>query len=570
MFERFTLLGRLQVIMDGESRPVPKGRQRALLATLLLSAAREVSSDELIDCVWGGSMPARPKASLNVYVMRLRNSLGDPEGRRLSTGQSGYTLQVDRSTVDVHLFHDLLAQAASHRDDAVEQGLLLQAIALWQGEPLVDIPSPALQRRICPVLEEQWLQAVDRLVSHDLKLGRYSEVSHHLRDLVGRFPFVETLWSRLILALYRGGRRAEALLTYREVHRHFLAELGLPPGSDLRELARRIESEDPSPTPVVTAAALSPPGGRLAAPLPLKFRSTEIDSLTAMLSGADHDGTVINLYGMPGVGKTTLARQVAAQVANRYPNGEIFVDLRGHAPGGVRPYEALAVLLKAVDVPVDEIPSGMEMRAALWRAEMAARQAVVILDDVPTARQAGWLLPGSGPSAVIVTSRRPLPLAADHSVQLKALPANDARAMFRAWSGTDPGLEPDDVLSACGGLPLAVAIAAERMRRGGSIAEVHEHLLTASPMYGGPSLSEVFSSSVRRLGRTARRAFLAVGALPETPFTAADLAKAAELAPTVIGPAIETLLDACLLDKPVAGRYQAPPLLHRYARETGG
>lgn len=566
MKDGFALLGRLNVVTDDHSRPIPNGRQRALLAALLVSPGSEVSYDELVDCVWSEDRPHQPRASLSVYVMRLRRSLGDPEGRRLVTGRSGYALHVDRRTVDIHQFHDLIVEAVDHEDPFVQRRLLLQALGLWRGDPLVDIPSPRLQRSICPVLEEQRLLAVDRLITHDLNSGYHSEVVYQLRDLIGRFPHMEKLWGQLIRALYSSGRRAEALITYREAHRRFLTELGLPPGRDLQRLAGQIEREDPA---LMTADL---------PPLPLRrvpvCREKEAARLAEALTARGRSGPMLALYGMPGIGKTSLARQVAELVVDKYPDGQILLDLYGHAsdrePFGE--HEALGALLEAAGAAPDAIPESTAARADLWREEMASRRAVLILDDAWTARQVRSLLPGAGKCAVIITSRRLLPLVTDHALRLEPLTFDDSVALFRSLSAPVEERALLDLLNACAGLPLAIAIAAEAVRQGGPTAAVSERLLTgglAEWSIDGRSLRDAFAASVQRLGCDRLQVFLALGRLPEQVVSGAELARVAEVAPRRIESAVEGLISAGLLDEVKPGLFHVHPLLRQYAQEQG-
>ncbi|MEU8324089.1 BTAD domain-containing putative transcriptional regulator [Nonomuraea sp. NPDC048881] len=554
------------MVTDDQLRSIPNGRQRALLAALLVNPGFEVSYDELVDCVWSEDPPHRPRASLSVYVMRLRRSLGDPEGRRLVTGGNGYALHVNRGTVDMHRFHDLIAEAVDDADPFEQRRLLLQALRLWRGDPLVDIPSPRLQRSICPVLEEQRLLAVDRLITHDLNSGHHSEVIYQLRDLIGRFPHMEKLWGQLIRALYSGGRRAEALITYQEAHRRFLDELGLPPGRELQRLAEQIEQEDPA----LLTTDLSPPPLRR---VPV-CREKEVVRLAEALTAPGRSGPMLALYGMPGIGKTSLARQVAASVAEEYPDGRILLDLHGHTSGRepLGEHEALGVLLAAADVAIDAIPEATTARADLWREVMASRRVVLILDDAWTARQVRSLLPNSGTCAVIITSRGLLPLVTDHAVRLEPLAFDESVALFRSLSASAEEGALLDLVTACAGLPLAIAIAAEAVRQGGPPSAVSERLRTgglAEWSIEGHSLRDAFAASAQRLGGDALQAFLALGRLPERFVSGAELAEVTEIGLRRIEPAVEELIGAGLLDEIKPGLFHMHPLLRKCAQEQG-
>ena len=268
----FGLLGPLTVRRDGLAVEVAAGRQRALLAALLLNAGRVIPADELIEVLWDAAPPVAARASLHNYVMRLRRALGDDGHRQISTCPRGYMISVEPDGLDVDRFKALAgaartaARAGSWETAAAR---LRDALSLWRGQPLADVGSETLALREVPRLEEMRLQALEARIGADLHLGRHTEVITELWHLVARHPLREHLHSQLMLALYRDGRRAEALAAYKHARHVLVEELGAEPGTTLRELHQRILAADatlasPDPSePAMDGAAPTVPGNCL-------------------------------------------------------------------------------------------------------------------------------------------------------------------------------------------------------------------------------------------------------------------------------------------------------------------
>ena len=242
----FGLLGPLTVRRGEMESPVPPGKQRVVLAALLLNANRLVGLNELAEALWGPRPPASARATMQNYVMRLRKSLGES---RIATRPGGYLISVDRGELDVSRFETLLGSAReAGRDGLWEQaaGQAEAALALWRGEPLADVDSDLLALRERPRLTELRLQALETRIDADLHLGRASDVVGELRHLAGAHPLRERFHGLLMLALYRDGRQGEALAAYQDARRVLIDELGTEPGADLRELHQRILTADPA------------------------------------------------------------------------------------------------------------------------------------------------------------------------------------------------------------------------------------------------------------------------------------------------------------------------------------
>lgn len=240
---RFGLLGPLEVSRDGLAVVIGAAKQRVLLTTLLLAANQVVPISTLVDRLWGSSPPPGHRNTLQNHVLRLRRALG--ASCPVHTCQDGYLVRIEKSALDLHEFRRLVA-AARTGDPVRAIGLLRQALNLWRGPALADVPSDALHREIVPVLAENRLHAVELRISAELALGHHREVVDELLQLTLAHPLREPLWAMRILALYRCGRQAEALACYRDVHRLLAHELGIDPTRELTVLHQRMLTGDPA------------------------------------------------------------------------------------------------------------------------------------------------------------------------------------------------------------------------------------------------------------------------------------------------------------------------------------
>ena len=459
----FFLLGPLEVRHGGRVVPVAPGRQRALLAALLLSGNRVVMADELAEALWGSVPPPSARASLQTYVMRLRQALGDAGRSRITSQPGGYLISLRPGELDVERFESSLAaarQAARAGSHAAAAGRLRAALSLWRGQPLAGVPSDILAVREVPRLAEMRLQALEARIEADLHLGRHAEVIVELRQLAAAEPLRERLHALLMLALYRDGQQARALAAYQAVRRVLVAELGAEPGAELRRLQQQILTADPAlaapahaadsslevlglggagceelssrlvvdlggeGTPASVLAGRQGSSGRgggarrervVPQQLPAAVRhfagrADELAALDGLLDGAGGGpGTVVisAIDGTAGVGKTTLAVRWAHSVAERFPDGQLYVNLRGFDPSGVPVAAAEAVrgFLDALQVPVRQIPASLDAQAGLYRSLLAGKRMLIVLDNARDAEHVRPLLPGSRACCVIVTSR---------------------------------------------------------------------------------------------------------------------------------------------------------------------
>jgi DNA-binding SARP family transcriptional activator/tetratricopeptide (TPR) repeat protein len=583
----FGLLGPLEVRRDGVLVPVAAGRQRALLAALLLNAGTVVPVDGLIEVLWNCGPPASARAALHNCVKRLRSALADDARQRIVTCPRGYLIRVEPGGLDVARFGELASAAReAARDGGWESaaGQARAALALWRGEPLADTGSEVLAAREVPRLVELRLQSLELAIDADLHLGRPAEVIGELRGLVAAHPLRERMHALLMLALCRDGRQGEALAAYEYARRVLVRELGTEPGPGLRELHQQILTGDP----VLRAAQSGPSaaGGRAAATWTLPRdtasftgRRGELARLSAAAARTDGVVGIQAIGGMAGVGKTAFAVHAAHRLAPRFPGGQFFVPLHGHTPGyrPVDPADALAGLLVTVGFAAGRIPPGLAERAALWRNHLAGNRMLLVLDDATSSEQVEPLLPGAPGSLVLVTSQRHLTALADAQViSLDVLPPAEAAALLVRLAAR-PGLLPDDpavasICTLCGYLPLAIGMLAQRLRHhpawtpaglAADLAAARDRLQLMAAE--NVSVAAAFDLSYADLGPGQRRLFRRLGLHPGSDI---DAYAAAALDGCSLADAhrvLQGLYEHCLLTELAADRYQLHDLLREHA-----
>lgn len=455
--EDFRILGPVEVWAAGQPLDQPSPRARQILALLLLNPGVITPVDRLIDAVWGEDPPPHARKALQVHISHLRQLLSVP----LRHSPPGYLLSVQPEQVDLHRFRGLAAAARRETDPAQAARLLREALALWRGRPLADIGSDRMRERFFAGLEEERLAALEARMEADLRLGRHAELLTELPALLAEHPLRERLRGLLMTALYRDGRRAEALRLFHEARALMVAELGVEPGPDLQRLHRELLTE-PRPAPPRAATPVS--RNHLPRDVPeFTGRGAELSRLCAW---TERDSGVLPVWwldGPTGVGKTALAVRAAHRLAERYPDGQLFVELQGLAPEAV-----LDALLRALRVPGERIPEGLRERAARWRAELSGRRVLVVLDDASGPGQVRPLLAGGADCLVLVTSRqRPAGLEGARRLPLDVLPPAAAHELFARLLGDERArAEPEavaELLGLCGYLPLAIRITGAKL-----------------------------------------------------------------------------------------------------------
>jgi DNA-binding SARP family transcriptional activator len=568
---------------------------------LLWRANQPVPADELAELVWDGAPPAGAPEATRALVTRVRRQLDPQAAARIVTRAPGYMIDVSGAELDASRFETLTQEAgAAVRACRWAQAArtAAEALGLWRGTPLADVPSQTLRDQWVPHLEQLRMQALEWHVEGGLHDGRHEQLIPELQDLTARHPLRERVHGQLMLALYRCGRQAEALAAYQRVRNVLIGELGVEPGPDLRELHQRILSADPG-----LAVAGS---GRSAAAEPQRVkprelpsavpdftgRSSELEALTRLLdqSGERAPGAVVisAIGGTAGVGKTALAVHWGHYAARRFPDGQLYVNLRGYDPGQPVPAtDALAGFLRSLGVPGPDIPPEADQRAARYRSLLAGRRMLIVLDNAGSADQVRPLIPGNPACTVLVTSRDALAglIARDGATRLDldVLQLEEAVALLRALIGARVDAEPEaaaELAGQCCRLPLALRVAAELAvtRPAASLAGLAAELADLGTRLDllqaggdpGTQVRAVFSWSYRSLDTDAARTFRLLGLHPGhdiEPYTAAALTS------TTVPQArraLDVLARAHLLSVTSPGRYGTHDLLRGYARELTG
>ncbi|KAA6223613.1 AfsR family transcriptional regulator [Streptomyces albofaciens JCM 4342] len=579
----FTVLGAVAVRRGEQELDAGSPRQRALLAVLLLQGGRGISAVELIRALWGENPPPAAMDALREYVCRLREVLA-PDADMLVSESDGYALRVDEGGLDLRRAERLASEAEQARrtgDPARARELLVRALELWTGEPLAGVPGPyaATWRNR---LEERRLSLVETRIALDLEAGRHAEAVAELTALTAEHPLRERLRELLMLALYRGNRRAEALAAYADIRRLLGKREGVAPSARLSELHRRILRTDPR-LPVPEGGRPGPAGGGAArgrpAQLPLDTpdftgRAALVEELVVHLGPAQGRGVALcAVGGTGGVGKTALAVHVAHAVRPFFPDGQLYVDLQGCGPRPADPETVLGAFLRALGVSDCAIPEGVGERAALYRSVLDGCRVLVLLDNARDAAQVRPLLPGTDGCAALITSRNRLAhLPGTHVMALDVMRTREALALFTRITG-EGGEDARAVVAACGCLPLAIRIAAARLvaRRAWTAADLvrklaDEHRRLQELQAGDLGIKATFELGYGQLPAPQARAFRLV-ALP----CGLDISLGAAAAVLGLGTeearrTLEFLVDTSLLESPAPDRYRYHDLVRLYAR----
>jgi DNA-binding SARP family transcriptional activator/tetratricopeptide (TPR) repeat protein len=566
-----------------------------------------VPADRLVDLLWDGEPPATARNALRSHISRLRAVLDQAEVR-ISKEGPGYTLRTNPETIDAHRFRSLAQEARELTDPARRATVLRQALELWRGPVLADIATSVIRDRLGAGLDEQRLEVLDQRIVADLALGRHHELIVELRELVAVHTNRERFTSHLMVALYRSGRQADALALYEESRRILADELGLNPGPQLRLLHERILRTDPTldlpaapvstsqprlperPAPTQPHAPRPPlrdqPGLRQLPHDIANFtgRGAELAELDALAAEITPDRTtIISIDGAAGTGKTTLAVHWAHRQADRYPDLQIYLNLRGYGPGEpVSPAAATETLLRGLGVESERIPSGAEERSALLRSTLAGWPVLMLLDNARDADQVRPLLPGTG-SLVIVTSRnqlRGLSIRDGASrVTLRRLPADQAVDLLAEAVGPHRvAAEPAAaarLVELCDNLPLALAIVAERTHRtttlAGVVAALEDEKARLDNLGTGErdtDLRAAMSWSYQALSDEAASAmFRKLGLHPANDIGAETAAALADMPVTQAKAALDQLVAAHLVEQRRPDRYELHDLIRLYAIE---
>ncbi|WIX98224.1 BTAD domain-containing putative transcriptional regulator [Amycolatopsis mongoliensis] len=585
------LLGEVQARAGGRELALGAPRQRAVLAMLAIRAGQTVARAELIDGVWGDSAPASVEGSVHTYIHGLRRALSAAGGDVLVRTGAGYRLVLAPGEVDLAVAESRVEEArrvAASGDRSAAADLLAECLALWRGSPLGELPGPfaAAERRR---LTEWRFQLVEERADLMLEAGRHREVIPDLGEAVQAEPFRERLRAQLMLALYRSGQRSEALAEFDAARRRFTGELGLDPGAELAELHRRMLRSDPGLDP----AAAPRPG--VPAPIPAQLphavsdfvgRVKELEQLCTWHTAAGGRPPVIfAIEGAGGIGKTSLAVRFARRLADSFPDGQLYLDLRGYDPK--RPplstAEALGQLLWSLGCTRHH--PDPDAQKATYRALLSDKRVLILLDNAVSPQQVRELLPGTSDSLLLVTSRNRLTgLGARdgaHRLSLGLLTEAEALDLLRrVVGGPRVDAEPQEAAELarlCGHLPLALRIAAEKASSGpeSSLRELVRNLTAEQDRLDAlhidddemSSVRTVFSWSYTSLPGPVARTFRYLGLLNTTNIGVPAAAALLDRPVRETEEMLNTLCDRHLLDGAADHRFRFHDLVRLHAGE---
>jgi DNA-binding SARP family transcriptional activator len=597
----FHVLGPVEIRVGEQALDAGHARQRAVLAVLLLDLNRVVPIERLIDRVWGEDPPPSARNILYGHIARLRAMVASAadDGITLSRHQGGYRLHADPEQLDLHRFRRLASHAASAADDEAAERLLREALGLCHGRALTGVESLWLNA-MRDTLELERNAALLDLNDVRLRLGQHSALAAELASLAVATPADERLIGQLMLALYRCGRQADALRWYEQTRGYLADELGTDPAPLLRELHQQILQANPALAGVAPVAS-----GKPETPVPRELpgdvaaftgRTAELCELDRILLGEPDQASetrataavISAVSGTAGVGKTALGVHWAHHAADRFPEGQLYVNLRGYDPDQpVAAADALAGFLRSLGVPGLDIPADEAERATRYRSLLAGRRMLVMLDNAATVEQVRSLLPGHPGCRVIVTSRDSLTglVARDGArrLDLDLLPLVDAVALLHELIGARVGTEPDAAAALaeqCARLPLALRITAElaAARPNVPLAELVAELsdqqrrLDLFSVGGDPrtAVRSVFSWSYYQLGIESALAFRLAGLHPGPDLDAFAVAALTKARVQQARQALDVLSRAHLVEPTSSTRFGMHDLLRAYAREHAG
>ncbi|GAB7044698.1 MULTISPECIES: AfsR/SARP family transcriptional regulator [Catenuloplanes] len=575
----FKLLGPVRALSGGTAVDVGPRKQRLVLAVLLLEAGRLVDSTGLIRACWLDEPPPTAHRVIHAHLSRLRTALTGHDVALTRHG-AGYVLEIDRSLVDAHRFRDLIRRAAVAGTDSERVALLERALGLWHGQPLEDVAAGETRQRLCGGLTEARTTAMQDRWDALLRLGRHRSILDELVTAAGEDPGQQRVTGQLMLALYRAGRAAEALETYRAYRRRLVDDYAIEPSGELRALETAILRGAPG------LDAGHPPTGPTPNQLPpaVPGFTGRADAL-AVLDEVPAGATVV-LSGPAGVGKTALAVNWAHRVRDRFPDGRLYVNLRGFDPDGhpVRVAEAMRDVLHALGDPHDRSPSTLNAQTGRYRSLIAGRKMLVLLDNARDAAQVRPLLPATPTATTLVTSRDRLTslLAVEDAcpLALDVLPPGEARSLLSRRLGARRTLaEPAAVatiVEACARLPLALSVAAARARASGFPLATLAAELTGprgplDALDGGDPSSDVravLASSLTLVSGAAARLFQLFGATAWPELTVAAAASLMDLPSDRVRPLLTELTRTGLLSEHAPGRFTCHALLRRVTQDV--
>jgi DNA-binding SARP family transcriptional activator/tetratricopeptide (TPR) repeat protein len=606
---RFGLLGPLRLWRGETVVDLGPLQQRVVLAVLALQAGRPVSRQQVINAVWGETPPRNAVNLVQRHVSGLRRVLepGRLEHTRSSMlvwTDAGYLLTLPAGALDLDIYERELsraraARASGHLGEAAEA--LRSALGLWRGPACDGLHSPYLDAQRDRLAESR-IGVIEERIELELAIGDHADLVLELRDLVAEHPVRERLRGLLMLALYRADRQADALAVFRDARHYLREELGVEPGVPLQRLHQQILTSDPELSATAAAGVTigTSPGTGLPRPLPAQLphripdftgRDAELSRLDALVAsdGGDAGTSVVitAIAGTAGVGKTALAVHWAHRVSERFPDGQLYVNLRGFDPTGaaMKPAEAIRGFLDAFGVTPQQIPASLEAQAALYRSLLAGRRVLVLLDNAADEDQVRPLVPGSPGCLVIVTSRNQMPglivTEGAQPVVVDLLSTDEARQLLSRRIGESRVLAEtqaaDNIIVLCARLPLALMLVAARaatypgFRLAVLAAELREARGSLDAFDGedqATNVRGVFSWSYQRLSVPSRGLFRLLGLHFGPDVSMPAVASLAGMPKEQVRHALAELTRAHLVSERIPGRFAFHDLLRAYATEV--
>lgn len=575
----------MRVWRDGHELDLGPPGRRAVLGFLVLARGRVLPRAELVDTLWGSRPPPSATNVIQTHVKHLRRTL-DPDrhayarGSSLATVGEGYALRVQRDEVDLERFHDLTRTANEALVPERVRVALGEALRLWQGQPLADLPAFSAHPAVLALLGAR-RNAVLAYAKAVLDTGHVADALPIVAEESSRLPLDESLAAVLMRAYAAAGQRAEAFAVYDRTRRGLVAELGVDPGPELartHETLVRQGPRTPRPAPVPAELPADVAG--------FTGRVDELAELDRLPAGSPTGALAIcTVSGTAGVGKTALVLHWAHRVRHRFPDGQLYLDLRGYHPDQpVPPNEALARLLEALGLAAGDIPATQDARTSRYRTEIAGRRVLVVLDNASSVDHVRDLLPGSSSCVVVVTSRDSLAglvaLWGARRLDLDPLSAHDATTLLHELIGARSFDDPaavGDLVEQCARLPLALRVAAELAvtrpatplaRLAGELRDRQRRLRLLDG--GGDSraaVRTVLSWSYRHLPADAARMFRVFGWHPGHDVDLHAVAALAGHDPDTAARLLDVLARAHLVVLDPGGRYGMHDLLRAYAVE---
>ncbi|MFF5204383.1 BTAD domain-containing putative transcriptional regulator [Streptosporangium sp. NPDC000396] len=615
----------MESFIDVERAPLRKGREQIVVALLGLNLDIVVTSDLMIDAIWGEDPPRTAQNQVAICVSSLRKRLAGPGDSLIATVRSGYILRAENCEVDYVIAQERIRLAHTARADGRAEDarrLLREAMGLWRGETLAGIGSDLLRARAAGV-ERQRRSIIEECLELEIELGYYRDAINQLTALLAVSPHDERSCVLLMKALYGAGHQAEAMDVYQRIRVRLQDDLGVDPGADLRAayaailsgermaaprtplpprpasdpvsgplesaLASAEEGHDAGREPTAEPSRPSVPRQLPARPVFFSGRDAELGHLDKELAIRQASGATpcLVIVGMGGVGKTTLAVHWAYQVTDRFPDGQLYCDLRSNAGDPMAPSKVLDDLLRGLGVPGNDMPDSLDGRAALFRTLLADKRMLIILDNACDSEQVRPLLPGAAGCVVVVTSRAAMSgltvVEGAALLRLRALKEEQAeRVLGLALGGDSRGGDARgirDLAKLCDGLPLALRIVAAKLtaRPHWTVAELVERLRDERRRLRELSHDETgllsgFVLSYQGLGTGVARLFRQLGLIdaPDlpgwvaSPLTELDMDKAQDMLEELVA---AHLLDVTGRDGIGQNRYRMHDLVRLFARQ---